>query len=226
MDKELLRSVIIATGMIIMLIMVTWGYLSNKRLQAEWAEEDELAFNNKTQAPLEDVEDHLDDNLDDEYPTETIDQHYYDKDDAVLEPTKNDVEPTPRFSIPAVIQFSLMAKAKEGFNGVDLANAFAIVGLEYGSLRIYERIDSKRLVDFGVVSMLGTGVFPHESIDNFYCPGLIFFMQPGQLNHARQVFEDFIETIEIVAIELDGTILDHNRQLLTDDTIHLFHQSL
>ena len=226
MDKELLRSVIIATGIIIMLIMVVWGYLSNKKSLAEWAVEDELAFNNKTPASLEEVEDdHLDDHQD-EYLTETIDPHDDAKDDVVFEPAKDNIEPAPRFSVPAVIQFSLMAKATEGFNGVDLINAFAIVGLEYGNLRIYERIDSKRLVDFGVASMQGTGIFPHESIDEFYCPGLVFFMQPGQLNHARQVFEDFIETIEVLAIELDGTILDHQRQPLTDDTIHLFHQSL
>lgn len=223
MDKELLRIVIIATGLLIVVGMLTWAYFKNQRLQEQWDAEDELAFNEDFE-PSSDKDELYDDEKDVE--PETFDPHYYDRDDAVFEPDEHDIEPAPRFSMPDVIQFSLIAKAKEGFNGADLANAFAIVGLEYGSLRIYERIDSKRLVDFGVASMLGTGIFPHESIDDFYCPGLIFFMQPGQLNHARQVFEDFIETIEIVAIELDGTILDHNRQPLTDDTIHLFHQSL
>ncbi len=223
MDKELLRIVIIAIGLIVILIMVIWAYLKNKKFQAQWAAEDELDANTPSAPSFADYD--LNGN-EEQAEAEAFEPHYYDTDDAVFEPEEHDIEPAPRFSVPAVIQFSLMAKAKEGFNGEDLANAFAIVGLEYGSLRIYERLDSNRLVDFGVACMHESGTFPHENLDEFYCRGLVFFMQPGVLDHARQVFEDFIETIEVLAIELDGTILDQHRDPLTDETIHLFHQSL
>ena len=220
MDKELLRIVIIATGLLIVVGMLTWAYFKNQRLQAQWDAEDDLAFKEEYESSLK---------AETLYAIEeedTVDPHYYDKDDAVFEPDEHDNEPAPRFSLPEVIQFSLIAKAKEGFNGADLANAFAIVGLEYGSLRIYERLDANRLVDFGVACMHESGTFPYENLDEFYCRGLVFFMQPGVLDHARQVFEEFIETIELLAIELDGTILDQHREPLTDETIELFHQSL
>jgi len=223
MDKEILRIVIIATGLLIVVGMLTWAYFKNQRLQEQWDAEDELAFNEDFE-PSSDKDELYDDEKDVE--PETFDPHYYDRDDAVFELDEHDIEPAPRFSMPDVIQFSLIAKAKEGFNGADLANAFAIVGLEYGSLRIYERLDTNRLVDFGVACMHESGTFPYENLDEFYCRGLVFFMQPGVLDHARQVFEEFIETIELLAIELDGTILDQHREPLTDETINLFHQSL
>ena len=222
MDKELLRIVIIATGLLIVVTMLAWAYFKNQRLQAQWDAEDELTFN-------EDLEPFLKPDVlinKKIVEAETLNPHYYDKDDAVFEPEEHDLEPEARFSVPAVIQFTLIANAKEGFNGGDLVNAFAIAGLEYGNLKIYERLDANRLVDFGVACMHESGTFPDENIDEVYCRGLVFFMQPSLLDHARVVFENFIETIEILAIELDGTILDHHREPLTDETIDLFHQSL
>jgi len=219
MDKELLRVVIIATGLLIVVGMLTWAYFKNQRLQAQWDAEDELAFNKDPDPSLE-AEDIYAEDL------ETLDPHYYDKDDAVFEPEELDLEPEPRFSVPAVIQFSLLANAKEGFNGSDLDHAFAIVGLEYGSLNIYERLDPMRLVDFGVACLQEPGTSPRENLDNFYCRGIVFFMQPGVLDDAHLVFDDFVETLQILAVELDGTILDHHREALTDETIFKFRQSL
>jgi cell division protein ZipA len=219
MDKELLRIVIIATGLLIVIGMLIWAYIKNNRLQAQWDAEDALAFNKDPDPSLE-AEDHYDSE-----PIETIDPHYFDKDDAMFEP-EHEIEHQPRFSVPAVIQFTLIAKAKEGFNGSDLDNAFAIVGLEYGSLKIYERLDAKRQVDFGVASMQEPGTFPSENLDDFYCRGLVFFMQPGVLDDAHFVFDDFIETLQILAVELDGTMLDHHREPLTEETIFQFRQGL
>jgi len=220
MDKELLRIVIIATGLLIVIGMLTWAYIKNQRLQAQWDAEDELAFNKDPEPSLEAEALYSNEEL------ESVDPHYYDRDDAVFEPEADDLEPEPRFSLPAVIQFSLMANAKEGFNGADLDHAFAIVGLEYGSLRIYERLDAKRFVDFGVACLQEPGTFPSEDLDDFYCRGIVFFMQPGVLDDAHLVFDDFIETLQILAVELDGTILDQHREPLTDETIFQFRQSL
>ena len=220
MDKELLRIVIIATGLIIIMGMLTWSYLRNKRLQAERDADDVAEFGRY----------HIDSSItadaDIDNEPEPVDHHYFDQADAVYEPDEDDLEPPPREAVPAIIQFSLIAKADEGFNGVDLVNAFGIVGLEYGSLKIYERLDANRLVDFGVACMVEPGTFPNSNLDTFYCPGLVFFMQPGALDDAQAVFDDYIETIEVLAIELDGIILDHRRQELTDAAIQALRQSL
>ena len=221
MDKELLRIVIIATGLMIIMGMLTWSYLRNKRLQADRDADDDAEFGrgdnrSSTTAAYVDI---------DNEPA-PVDHHYFDEADAVYEPDEEDLEPPPREAVPAIIQFSLIAKADEGFNGVDLVNAFGIVGLEYGSLKIYERLDANRLVDFGVACLVEPGTFPNSNLESFYCPGLVFFMQPGALDDAQAVFDDYIETIELLAIELDGIILDHHRQELTDAAILALRQCL
>ena len=112
------------------------------------------------------------------------------------------------------------------FSGIRTISAFSIVGLVYGSLKIYERLDANRLVDYGVACMMEPGTFPSTDLENFYCPGLVFFMQPGVLDNAQEIFDDFVETLQILAIELDGTILDHKKQILSDTTIQAIRLSL
>jgi cell division protein ZipA len=228
MDKELLRIVIIATGLMIIMGMLTWTYLKNKKFREDLEFHDDHDTKGKRYKPLP-----VDDEKLDNQPAETIDHHYFDQDDSVYEPEENtieldedDIEPPPRVAVPAIIQFSLIAKADQGFNGIDLVNAFGIVGLEYGNLKIYERLDANRLVDFGVACMVEPGTFPNSDLDTFYCPGLVFFMQPGALDDAQAVFDDYLDTIQLLAIELDGTIMDHHRQPLTDATVQSIRQSL
>jgi cell division protein ZipA len=221
MDKELLRIVIIATGLIIIMGMLTWSYLKNKKLQDNMDFYDDLELKDQHNTSLAAGTEETDSE-----PVEAVDHHYYDREDSIYEPEEDDIEPPQRVAVPAIIQFSLIAKADEGFNGIDLVKAFGIVGLEYGNLKIYERLDSNRLVDFGVACMVEPGTFPDSNLDTFYCPGLVFFMQPGALDDAQTVFDDYIETIQLLAIELDGIILDHHRQTLTDATIQSLRQSL
>ncbi len=222
MDKELLRIVIIATGLIIIMGMLTWSYLKNKKFREDLDFYDDTEFKGQPENPLA-----LDDDKTDSEPAEAVDHHYYDQEDAIYEPEEDDdIEPPQRVAAPAIIQFSLIAKADEGFNGIDLANAFGIVGLEYGNLKIYERLDANRLVDYGVACMVEPGTFPDSNLGAFYCPGLVFFMQPGALDDAQTVFDDYIETIQILAVELDGMIMDQHRQPLTDAAIQSLRQSL
>jgi cell division protein ZipA len=221
MDKELLRIVIIATGLMIIMGMLTWSYLRNKKSQEDLDFHDDQEFKGKRYTPLP-----FDDEKIDSEPIEAVDHHYYDQEDAIYEPEEDDMEPPQRVEVPAIIQFSLIARADEGFNGIDLVNAFGIVGLEYGNLKIYERLDANRLVDYGVACMVEPGTFPESNLETFYCPGLVFFMQPAALDDAQAVFDDYIETIQLLAIELDGIILDHHREPLSDTTIQTFRQSL
>ena len=224
MDKELLRIVIIATGLMIIMGMLAWSYLKNKKAQEDMDFYDDQEFRSPPDKSIP-IEDNGDIEIDLE-KVEPIDHHYFDPEDAAYEPEEDDIEPPPRAAVPAIIQFRLIAKAEDGFNGVDLVNAFGIVGLEYGSLKIFERLDANRLVDFGVACMVEPGTFPNSNLDTFNCPGLVFFMQPGALDDAQAVFDDYIETIQLLAIELDGIILDHHKQPLSDATIQSLRQSL
>jgi cell division protein ZipA len=231
MDKELLRVVIIATGLVVIMGMLLWTYLKNREPGQEAELFGNFGFKRNTDKSEKKADTdssatakksaryQLEDNEDDEDLSDFFADFDLDEDD-------EDASSTQRFILPEIIQFSLVAKAVYGFNGLDLFNAFQIVGLEYGSLKIFERLDGNRLVDFGVASMVEPGIFPETHLDDFFCPGLVFFMQPAALGDAVPVFDDFVDTIKLMAIELDGTALDHERKPLTDATIELIRQSL
>ncbi|MGZ8223029.1 MAG: cell division protein ZipA C-terminal FtsZ-binding domain-containing protein [Methylobacter sp.] len=46
------------------------------------------------------------------------------------------------------------------------------------------------------------------------------------MDDAPAVFDDYVETINTLAAKLDGVILDHRRQPLTEATVQAIRQSL
>ncbi len=232
MDKEILRIVIIATGLVVTMGMIFWSYIKGKKSERErdfFDDNTPLRFSdsltsNPAVQPGVDIDDY---EIVPIGAAKSFDKsdNYYETDD--FEDDELEVDsPAPRLITPSLIQFCLIANADEGFNGVDLIKAFETVGLEYGSLKIFERVDANRLVDFGVACMVEPGTFPDTDLDDFYCPGLVFFMQPGELENAQVVFDDFVETIILLASDLDGVVLDHQRHTLTDATVQAIRQSL
>lgn len=224
MDKELLRMVIIALGLIVIIGMLLWHFLINRK------KHDPIDFYDKGD-PL----DHIDNSL-------VVDT---DHDDFEIVPLGSvlgdDLAPDPitvasesghqpvqesDAELPDIVQFSIVASADEGFNGKALVETFKLIGLEYGSLKVFERLDENRQVHFAVASMVEPGTFPETGMESFYCPGIVFFLQPSEMKNPVEVFDEFIQTIKLLASELDGVIWDHNRQPLTEDVIQHFRENL
>lgn len=253
MDKELLRIAIIATGLIIMVSMVVSAYLKDKKAREdefdfyddefddEFDDEDEFedddiieenpvasvkkpsmtqtlknAYSQKIQQRQQSP--HVD--IKKEVKKEELSPEFHEQDEI-------DDEPTPRPSVaPSIIQFSVITKGNEDFNGADIFYALEELGLEYGSMKIFERIDENRFVHFGVACMLEPGTFPDTDIESFYCPGVVFFMQIDALDDRIAVFDDYISTIVLFAQRMNGVVLDHRRQVLTHEMVEAIRKSL
>lgn len=234
MDKEILRIVIIAVGAVVILGIVAWSFLKNgkkRRGMRFFQRKDEIdGYDEKLRLRTENDDFDvvpLGSALDDDYGVDPI---FEEADEALAEDTRENIQEPQSESeskkLPGLIQFSLVARADEGFNGLELAEAFDRVGLEYGSMKVYERVDANRLVDFAVASMVEPGTFPDSGLEEFYCPGIVFFMQPREVDNPAAVFDDFIQTIDMLAGELDGVRWDHQRQPLTEETIDAFRELL
>lgn len=234
MDKELLRVVIILIGMLVMIGMLLWHFFKSLRERREaddYFDDSEYELGDEA-FQVEEDEDEMD-----MFPVDNIVDGDGLLDEEGSKPTPKqsvkavqDVAATKTFSgkstLPALIEFSIVARADEGFNGEDLFDAFERVGLTYGSVKVFERIDRNRLVDFAVASMIDPGTFPDKNLHEFYCPGIVFYMQPREVDDALVVFDDFIDTIDTLATELDGVVWDNQRQPLTADTIAQFRHML
>jgi cell division protein ZipA len=231
MDKDLIRIIIFGIGLLVILSMVAWSYLQNEKLKRDYeGYNDDSDFNNRDHSELgyneSDYENGLDENDDyDEYADE-----FNENTGSPLDTNQNsrldDSDVTPSLKKPAIIQFSIVAVTEEGFNGTDIFNVLDDIGLEYGNLQIFERLDARRLVDYGVASMVKPGIFPSTNLAAFHSPGLVFFMQPAKLDNPLAVFDDFVRTFQFVATQLDGEMWDHHREPLTEETIALIRHSL
>ncbi len=224
MDKELLRLVIIAIGGIVIISMVLWSFFKNKKSRRS------IDFYDKGN-PLDKIDESLivnteNDDFDIVPLGSALNQELAPDPITVASEKEHSAKPTNRDELPKLIQFSLVAVADEGFKGMELVDAFQQVGLEYGSMHVFERLDEKRRVDFAVASMVEPGTFPETGLESFSSPGIVFFTQPNELQNPLAVFDEFIQTIKLLAIELDGIEWDHNRQPLTEDTIQQFRMQL
>ncbi len=111
---------------------------------------------------------------------------------------------------------SLFVTAREGrlFRGVDLVVAAEKVGLEFGDMNIFHRLDERSAAMgpvFSVANMVKPGNFDLAHIDALATPGLGFFMTlPGPLN-ALDAWEAMLPAAQRMAELLDGMLLDSER---------------
>lgn len=234
MDKDILRIVIIVIGVLVVAGMLFWNYFKGQKTRRNINFYDKgepldkidpsLVIDTKDDdfdiIPLGGVNDHEDsdhlvgDTGDAENSINDLETEFQPE----LKHHATEVEEEVELELPDILQFSIVAIDEKGFSGEQLQQAFDKVGLKFGSNQVYERLDEYDQVDFAIASMVEPGVFPEQELDDFTCPGLVCFFQPKLVNDALTVFDDFIETIHILATELGGTEWDQSRQPLTEDT--------
>lgn len=244
MDKELLRIVIIAIGLLIIVGLLIWGYLNSQYNNGgdddtshtfrdiRKSIQDKLAPKQANDPKTTRMTRHVADNP----PKRNANWDDFDvDDDGGHQPTEMaakrdqpvDDHKITTSTLPRLIQLSIVANTERGFNGADLDAVFNIVGLEYAnSIHIYERLDMDRRVDYCVGSMVNPGTFPSNNLETFYTPGVTFYMQPQELPDALSVFDELIRTINLVVTELDGIVWDATRTPLTEITLKALRKSL
>jgi len=242
MDKELLRVIIIAIGLLVILGILLRSYLKNRNAEPAEGLAQGRGFKNKKRGQRQaETTSKQQNDLEDfgivpekaatfDEPISPVELVAPSSSEGNIHYADDENDTAPRFVVPDIIQFSLNAKPGQSFNGLDLASAFNIAQMVYGSLKIYERLVGNRLVDFCVASMTKPGTFPDPSdvsgLESYTSTGLVFLMQPNVLDNPQAVFDDFTDTLQLLAVELEGDMLDHENNPLTEETIRLFRQSL
>lgn len=223
MDKELLRVIIILVGVLVMVGMLLWHFFRSLHARSEGDFAEDMPYDES-----DDVDDDpfgaafADDDLDD---TGLLDETIMTPPPKqTAKPVVQPVKPPSRDHLPSLIEFSIVARDDQGFTGEALFEAFEQQGLRYGSVMVFERIDANRMVDFTVASMRTPGTFPANGLDDYVTPGIIFFMQPRIVDQPAAVFDDFMDTIDRLAEQLEGVVWDHQKQPLTAETVDQFRQ--
>jgi cell division protein ZipA len=227
MDKDLIRIIIFAIGLLVIIGMIAWSYIKHEKLKQNYDDYNDLSTGQED-SELGYLEDDIQGNGLEEENAYSEGSNAVDADDAEQTPRSDNsnVQVAPAIKKTALIQLSIVARSPQGFNGAELFNVLDDAGLEYGNLQIFERLDARRLVDFGVASMVKPGIFPSVNLAAFHSPGIVFFMQPSKVDNPLLVFDDFIRTFEFVASRLGGEMWDQHREPLTEETVAQLRHSL
>ncbi len=247
MDKDLLRMVIIAIGAVVILSMVLWSLFKNGKKSRNMFENDKGVLDNIDPNLVVHTEDDdfdivplgsttaddfvdtpsLKTRLNDAYMQE-VQQSGVETGDVLAGAMDkaDDLDLSINQTLPPLIQLSIAAKSEQGISGVQLKQACEQLGLVFGSVQVFERLDAHNRVDYAVASMLEPGVFPQDEWESYHCPGVTFFLQPREVHDAQAVFSEMVNTIGQLAVLLNGDVLDQNREILTEQKLQEIELSL
>ena len=123
-----------------------------------------------------------------------------------------------------LITLTILPKPDEVFIGADIMNACKQAGMQLGEYNIFHRysIIEDKVVMIPVCSLVNLfepGYFDIQKMDDFTTAGLSLFMQlPGPVD-SRKAFAILMDVSEKLSLNLNATICDETRSVLTAQTI-------
>jgi cell division protein ZipA len=117
----------------------------------------------------------------------------------------------------------LYVVAREGaFAGGDIMAAAERHNLDPGDMAIFHRRKvegASRSAPFSMANAFNPGTFPFDAMEGFSTRGLVLFAQLDGLTSDLMVFDELVQAARDLADELDGELLDNDRQALGDEQI-------
>ncbi|MCD6045638.1 MAG: zipA [Gammaproteobacteria bacterium] len=101
---------------------------------------------------------------------------------------------------------------KGQFVGYELMQSLMAQGLQTGPMDIVHRYDEDGRIIFSVASAAGAGTIDLTNMGDFATPGLCFFIYPKKAVRPRHAFNEMVDCAIQLADELDGQVLDQNRE--------------
>ena len=110
----------------------------------------------------------------------------------------------------------LVAPQDEAFSGEALVSALRAQDLRFGEMSIFHRLDDATgEAVFSVVRAVEPGSFDLTRIEDCASPGLMAFLRLPTPVDAEDAVEDMMRTVEAMADDLGGELLDDNRKPFT-----------
>ncbi len=117
-----------------------------------------------------------------------------------------------------VLMVHVHSNSATGFAGHDILQILLACDLRFGHSSFFHRheeANGRGAIQFSVANMVTPGQFSIDAMDGFTTPGLTFFLGlPGPRN-MMQAYEYMMDTARCVAENLDGSLLDETRSVLT-----------
>lgn len=126
-----------------------------------------------------------------------------------------------------IIALHVMSQEGKRFNGSDLLHAFMQVGLQYGDMNIFHRMQNGSDTPvFSLANAVEPGTFELAAMEELSTPALIIIMTLPHRMDALEVFDDMLGTARKLSEELNGRLCDDHRSVLTRQAIDDLRASL
>lgn len=120
---------------------------------------------------------------------------------------------------PAVVPIYLIARDPQGFAGATLLEVFARHGFEFGEMDVYHHADAHGHILFSLMNGVAPGTFDPATLPKLHTPALALFLRLPIPAQPGLVFEQFLDIAHRLAEELDATLLDERREVLSTESI-------
>lgn len=134
------------------------------------------------------------------------------KSTVTMQPKKiADVAPEKQMRTPPnLLVMSVMARLGTHFESYDLLQALSSAGLQFGEMNIFHYYQTtatgNKITLFSLASATKPGEFDMDNIAEMSCPGLMLFMDIGQIPDPQYAFKIMLDTAERLAEDLDGSL--------------------
>ncbi len=128
-----------------------------------------------------------------------------------------------------IITLYVMAEENSKFYGYDLQQILLASGLRFGSMGIFHRfqdLQGQGEILFSVASATEPGVFDMNNMGAFSCLGLTLFLQADTANNPLANFELMLGTARYLTSELEGDLLDSERQILNNAKVKAYREQI
>lgn len=147
------------------------------------------------------------------------------QDDDITEPDttsgRSETEVTAQPEDDLIILHVLTTSAY--FTGDQLAQFINHQQLKFGEMKLYHARDEQNAIVFSMSNMIEPGYFEPEHLSEMQTPGVIFFMQLSLVNDTVAGFKRMQYAAESLAQDLQGSICDAKRRVLSEDDFEQLH---
>jgi cell division protein ZipA len=112
------------------------------------------------------------------------------------------------------------------FDGQTLLESIVELGLVFGEMSIFHRLDEDGHTAFSLANSVEPGTFDLAKMDNLQIAGVVLFMRVHEVHDPIEVYDNMMDVAQKLCDEFGGKLQDESRSAMTSQTIEHCRQGI
>jgi cell division protein ZipA len=112
------------------------------------------------------------------------------------------------------------------FDGQTLLESIIELGLVFGDMNIFHRLDKNGRAEFSMANAVEPGTFDLTDMDKLQIVGVVLFMRVHEVNDPIGVYDNMMDVAQKLCDEFGGKLQDESRSAMTSQTIEHCRQGI